>query len=104
MTEPSTDRYPAAWRQGESPRAAGVVVLEPQQVRLEGRREGRQHVDTVPYATIRLIRTARFALERLGGPTLVVERHDCGPLLIEPHGLGMLHELHDALADAASVA
>jgi hypothetical protein len=93
------ERYPAGWRFGEGAPASGVLVLEPNGFRLEGRREGEDFAETITYGTIDSVRIGRVAAERIDGRrTIVLERRDADRLLIEPHGLGLLTELADALS------
>lgn len=98
-TTVSGERYPAAWRTGEIAPATGVLVLEPEGFRLEGRRDGEDLVETIAYDSIESVRIGRVGAERIDGRrTIVLERHHADTLLIEPHGLGLLTELADTLS------
>lgn len=93
------ERYPAGWRVGDATPATGVLVLEPDGFRLEGRRDGEDYAETIAYDSIDAVRIGRLASERIDGRrTIVLERRDAVTLLIEPHGLGMLTEIADALS------
>jgi len=95
----SGEQYAAGWRRGTDAPATGALVLEPDGFRLEGRRDGEELSETITYETIDSVRIGRLAAERIDGRrTIVLDRRGAETLLIEPHGLGMLTELADALS------
>lgn len=103
VLEVPSNRYPAAWITTGESLARGVLVLEEEGFRLEGRRDGNEVAETVAYSTIERIRIGREADERLNArPTLVVERGNAPSMLIEVFGIGLLAEVGDALTALAA--
>lgn len=100
-----TDRYPARWRRRDGAAAGGVLVLDDEGLRVQGRRDGEEAAETVAYGSIVRVRAGRATDDRVDGrPSIVVEERGSAPLLIAPHGIGLVAELVDAIAELTSAA
>ena len=77
-------------------------MLLPERVLLQGR-AGEDRVDvSVAYAALVEVRVGRSGEERLNGrPALVLVPRNGAPILVQPLGLGLLHELTGLLAELA---
>ena len=96
-------RYAVAFRAGSSAPIVGGLVVDETSLVLLGR-SGEDRVElSVPYSALREVRIGRSKEESLNGrPTIVLARRDAPPVQIEPHGVGLLHELADLLAALAT--
>jgi hypothetical protein len=97
---PGSARYPVVFRSGSGAATSGAVVLGPEHVSfVGGAGEGRVEL-TVAYSAIVEVRIGRSAEERLDGrPALVLVPTHAPAILVQPLGLGLLHELTNLLAD-----
>lgn len=96
-------RYAASFREGDNPAVAGALILEEDQLRLEGSRLAGDCRLSVPYGELTQVRIGRAPSERLNGRnTVVLSRRQGAALLVAPLGMGLLHELTDLIASCAA--